>query len=91
MAIPNILAAVACDVRHFDASIGGLGGCPFAPGATGNVCTEDLVHRLHAMGYETGIDLDGLIEVSKRMQEIIGRELPELSQPLIPSPVLGEG
>src|SRR5215208_3536936 len=76
MAIPNILAAVECGVRHFDASIGGLGGCLFAPGATGNVCTEDLVHCLHAMGYETGIDLEGLIEVSKRVQEIIGRELP---------------
>jgi hydroxymethylglutaryl-CoA lyase len=63
-------------VRHFDASIGGLGGCPFAPGATGNVCTEDLVHCLHAMDYETGIDLDGLIEVSKCVQEIIGRALP---------------
>jgi hydroxymethylglutaryl-CoA lyase len=76
MAIPNILAAVECGVRHFDASIGGLGGCPFAPGATGNVCTEDLVHCLHAMGYETGIDLDALIEVSKRVEEMIGRELP---------------
>jgi hydroxymethylglutaryl-CoA lyase len=76
MAIPNILAALECGVRHFDASIGGLGGCPFAPGATGNVCTEDLVHCVHAMGYETGIDLPGLIEVSQRVQEIIGRELP---------------
>jgi len=76
MAIPNILAAVECGVRHFDASIGGLGGCPFAPGATGNVCTEDLVHCLHAMGYETGVDLDALVAVSKRVQEIIGRELP---------------
>jgi len=76
MAIPNILTAVECGVRHFDASIGGLGGCPFAPGATGNVCTEDLVHCLHAMGYETGVDLDALIEVSKRVEEIIGRELP---------------
>ena len=76
MAIPNILAAVECGVRHFDASIGGLGGCPFAPGATGNVCTEDLVHCLHAMGYETGIDLDALIEVAKRVEEMVGRELP---------------
>lgn len=76
MAIPNILAAIDCGVRHFDSSVGGLGGCPFAPGATGNVCTEDLVHCLHAMGYATGIDLDGLIDVSKRVQEIIGRELP---------------
>ena len=76
MAIPNILAAVECGVAHFDASIGGLGGCPFAPGATGNVCTEDLVHCLHAMGYETGINLDDLVEVSRCVQEIIGRELP---------------
>ncbi|MBM3223987.1 MAG: hydroxymethylglutaryl-CoA lyase [Candidatus Tectomicrobia bacterium] len=76
MAIPNILAAIDCGVQHFDASIGGLGGCPYAPGATGNVCTEDLVHCLHAMGYATGIDLDALIAVSKRVQEVIGRELP---------------
>jgi hydroxymethylglutaryl-CoA lyase len=76
MAIPNILAAMDYGVRHFDASIGGLGGCPFAPGATGNVCTEDLVHCLHAMGYETGIDLDRLISTSLQVEEIIGRTLP---------------
>ncbi|GIX46384.1 MAG: hydroxymethylglutaryl-CoA lyase [Candidatus Tectimicrobiota bacterium] len=76
MAIPNILAAIDCGVRHFDASIGGLGGCPFAPGATGNVCTEDLVHCLHAMGYETGIDLDRLIETAQRVEQILGRTLP---------------
>lgn len=76
MAIPNILTAIEHGVRHFDSSVGGLGGCPYAPGATGNVCTEDLVHCLHAMGYETGIDLDALIEVSRRVQDIIGRELP---------------
>ncbi|MGQ4806792.1 Hydroxymethylglutaryl-CoA lyase YngG [Candidatus Entotheonellaceae bacterium PAL068K] len=76
MAIPNILAAMDCGVTHFDASIGGLGGCPFAPEATGNVCTEDLVHCLHAMEYETGIDLDGLIDASRRVEAIIGRTLP---------------
>ncbi len=76
MAIANILAAMECGVTHFDASIGGLGGCPFAPGASGNVCTEDLVHGLHAMGVETGINLDALIETAKRVQEIIGRPLP---------------
>jgi hydroxymethylglutaryl-CoA lyase len=76
MAIPNILAAMECGVTHFDASIGGLGGCPFAPGASGNVCTEDLVHCLHAMEIETGVDLDRLIAVSKRVQEIVGRALP---------------
>ena len=76
MAIPNILAAMEMGVTNFDASIGGLGGCPFAPGASGNVCTEDLVHCLAAMGVETGIDLDALIGVSKRVQEIVGRSLP---------------
>ena len=76
MAIPNILAAMACGVTHFDASIGGLGGCPFAPGASGNVCTEDLVHCLHAMGVGTGIDLDRLTATSRRVQEILGRPLP---------------
>ena len=76
MAIPNILAAMECGVTHFDSSIGGLGGCPFAPGASGNVCSEDLVHCLHAMGVETGIDLGRLVAVSRRVQEIIGRTLP---------------
>jgi hydroxymethylglutaryl-CoA lyase len=76
MAIPNILAAMACGVTNFDASIGGLGGCPFAPGASGNVCTEDLVHCLHAMEVGTGIDLDRLLAVSRRVQDIVGRPLP---------------
>jgi hydroxymethylglutaryl-CoA lyase len=76
MAIPNILAAMEMGVTHFDASVGGLGGCPYAPGASGNVCTEDLVHCLHAMGVETGVDLDGLVETSRRVQEIVGRSLP---------------
>jgi hydroxymethylglutaryl-CoA lyase len=76
MAIPNILAAMEYGVTHIDSSIGGLGGCPFAPGASGNVCSEDLVHCLHAMGVETGIDLDRLIETSRRVQEVIGRTLP---------------
>jgi hydroxymethylglutaryl-CoA lyase len=76
MAIPNILAALECGVTHLDASIGGLGGCPFAPGASGNVCTEDLVHCLHAMGVATGIDLGRLVAVSRRVEQIIGRSLP---------------
>src|SRR5436305_496093 len=75
MAIPNILAAMEYGVTNFDASIGGLGGCPFAPGASGNVCTEDLVHCLHAMGIESGIDLDRLVGVRRRVQEIVGRAL----------------
>jgi hydroxymethylglutaryl-CoA lyase len=76
MAIPNILAAMECGITHFDSSIGGLGGCPFAPGASGNVCSEDLVHALHAMGVDTGIDLDRLLDVSRRVEAIIGRTLP---------------
>jgi hydroxymethylglutaryl-CoA lyase len=76
MAIPNIIAAMELGVTNLDASIGGLGGCPYAPGASGNVCSEDLVHCLHAMGVETGIDLPAYIETSRRVQEIIGRVLP---------------
>ena len=76
MAIPNILAAMDAGVTHFDGSIGGLGGCPFAPGASGNVCTEDLVHCLHAMGVETGVALDRLVATARRVQEIVGRTLP---------------
>jgi hydroxymethylglutaryl-CoA lyase len=76
MAIPNILAAMEHGVTNFDASIGGLGGCPFAPGASGNVCSEDLVHCLHAMGVATGIDLDRLVAVSRRVEGIVGRPLP---------------
>src|SRR3989449_1555372 len=76
MAIPNILAAMECGVTHFDGSIGGLGACPFAPGASGNACTEGLVHCLHAMTAATGIDLDRLIAPSRRVQEIVGRTLP---------------
>jgi hydroxymethylglutaryl-CoA lyase len=76
MAIPNILVALECGVTNLDASIGGLGGCPFAPGASGNVCTEDLVHCLHAMGIATGIDLDRLVAASRRVEQIIGRTLP---------------
>jgi hydroxymethylglutaryl-CoA lyase len=76
MAIPNVLAAIDCGVTDFDASVGGLGGCPYAPGATGNVCSEDLVHCLHEMGYETGVDLNALIATSNRVEEIVGYTLP---------------
>lgn len=72
----NVLAALAEGVTHFDSSIAGLGGCPFAPRATGNICTEDLVHMLHAMGIHTGIRLDKLIETSEWIESVIGRTLP---------------
>ena len=59
-----------------DASLGGLGGCPFAPRATGNICTEDLVYLLHGEGVETGIDLDALIEAATWLEGVLGRQLP---------------
>lgn len=76
MGLANALAALRAGIDRFDASLGGLGGCPFAPGASGNVCTEDLVHCLGAMRVATGIDLTKLIAVAKRVQHIIGRPLP---------------
>ena len=75
-ALANILVALQYGITEFDASVGGLGGCPYAPGASGNVATEEVVHMLHDMGIETGIDLDALIEVAKLAQEIVGRPLP---------------
>ena len=71
-----MLAALELGVDDFDASVGGLGGCPYAPGATGNVATEEVVHMLHDMGIATGIDLGALIEAARLAQEIVGRELP---------------
>lgn len=75
LALANALAGLQAGVRHFDSSLGGLGGCPFAPGATGNVSTEDLVHMLHEMGIETGINLDGLLELGRQLRKIVGHEL----------------
>lgn len=76
MGLSNILAGMEAGVDSFDSSLGGLGGCPFAPGATGNVCTEDVVHMLHSMGIETGLSLDGLLEASKTLTKIVGHETP---------------
>ncbi len=75
MGIPGILAAMAAGVSHFDASFGGLGGCPFAPGASGNVCTEDLIHCLEAMGVHTGVDLEKLVETATRGEQAVGHPL----------------
>ena len=75
-ALANVLTALGRGVVRFDASIGGLGGCPYAPGASGNAVTEDLVHMCHDMGIETGIDLDELIACAELAREIVGRELP---------------
>jgi hydroxymethylglutaryl-CoA lyase/(R)-citramalyl-CoA lyase len=69
-------AALEAGATVFEASVGGLGGCPFAPRATGNVATEDLVYLLHGEGVETGIDLDALIAVSEWLARVLGRDLP---------------
>jgi len=72
----NAYAALHAGATVFDASVGGLGGCPFAPRATGNIATEDLVYLLHGEGVETGIDLEALIAVAVWLEETLGRELP---------------
>jgi hydroxymethylglutaryl-CoA lyase len=75
-ALANILCSVQMGVATVDSAIGGLGGCPYAPGAAGNVATEDVVFMLHGMGISTGVDLDRLVEVSRRTSSIVGHELP---------------
>jgi isopropylmalate/homocitrate/citramalate synthase len=72
----NAVAALESGVVSLDASVGGAGGCPFAPKATGNIATEDLVYLLRGMGVETGIDLDALIECSRWLGQQLGKELP---------------
>lgn len=74
-ALANALVGLSAGVTTFDASIGGLGGCPYAPGAAGNLATEDAVFMLHGMGVETGINLDRLVEAGEIAQELIGRKL----------------
>jgi hydroxymethylglutaryl-CoA lyase len=74
-ALANVLIGLEMGVRTFDASVGGLGGCPYAPGAAGNLATEDLVYMLHRMGVGTGIDLDKLWEAGKVAAAVVGHEL----------------
>jgi hydroxymethylglutaryl-CoA lyase len=76
MGLANLLAGVQGGIVRFDGSLGGLGGCPYAPGASGNICSEDAVHMLDAMGYDTGIDLAKLLAVARRLPEIVGHEVP---------------
>jgi hydroxymethylglutaryl-CoA lyase len=71
-----VLVGLALGIRDYDSSIAGLGGCPYAPGAAGNIATEDLVYMLHGMGIETGLDLDKLIEAGRLAERIVGRALP---------------
>jgi hydroxymethylglutaryl-CoA lyase len=76
LGLANALAGLDLGLVDFESSIGGLGGCPFAPRAVGNICTEDFVHMAHEMGIETGVDLDALLSVAAFTQETVGRPLP---------------
>ena len=76
MGLANVLAAVEAGITRFDGSLGGLGGCPYAPGASGNICSEDAIHMLDAMGYDTGIDLDSLLHVARDLPNIVDHDVP---------------
>jgi hydroxymethylglutaryl-CoA lyase len=76
LGLSNVLAAYEAGARRFDASLGGLGGCPFAPGASGNICTEDLVNLCEEMGLPTGIDLPHLLTLSRGLPALLGHEMP---------------
>ena len=76
MGLANVLAGVDAGADRFDASFGGIGGCPYAPGASGNVCTEDIAHALALMGYDTGIDLPLLLAAASRLPALIGHDIP---------------
>jgi hydroxymethylglutaryl-CoA lyase len=76
LGLANVAAAYEAGARRFDASLGGLGGCPFAPGASGNICTEDLVNMCEEMGIPTGIDLPKLIALSRGLPALLGHEMP---------------
>jgi hydroxymethylglutaryl-CoA lyase len=76
MGLANVVAGIGAGVRSFDGSVSGLGGCPFAPGATGNICTEDMVNMLEDMGYDTRVDLAKLLAVARRIPAIVGHDVP---------------
>ncbi len=76
MGLANVLAAIDAGADRFDASFGGIGGCPYAPGASGNVCTEEIVHALALMGYDTGVDLPRLLAAAARLPALIGHDVP---------------
>ena len=76
MGLANVLAGIRAGIVHYDGSLGGLGGCPFAPGATGNICTEDMVNMLEDMDFDTGVDLDKLLAAAVKMPAIVGHDVP---------------
>jgi len=75
-ALANVLAGLESGITIFDSSLGGLGGCPYAPGASGNLATEDLVYMLHGMGIKTGIDLEALVDAGELASNLLGKKLP---------------
>ena len=75
MGLANVVAGIRAGIVSFDGSLAGLGGCPFAPGATGNICTEDMVNMLEDMGYDTGVDLDKLLAAAVKMPAIVGHDV----------------
>jgi hydroxymethylglutaryl-CoA lyase len=76
MGLANVLAAVQAGIDRFDGSLGGLGGCPYAPGASGNISSEDAIHMLQAMGFDTGVDLARLLAAARRLPRIVGHDVP---------------
>ncbi|GAB2914496.1 hydroxymethylglutaryl-CoA lyase [Paralcaligenes ginsengisoli] len=76
LGLANVLAAINAGIDRFDASLGGLGGCPYAPGASGNICTEELVHMLELMGYDTGVSLQHCLACSAELPRLVGHDIP---------------
>ncbi|MBU3626965.1 hydroxymethylglutaryl-CoA lyase [Polynucleobacter sp. JS-Safj-400b-B2] len=76
MGLANVLAAVQSGIIRFDGSLGGLGGCPYAPGASGNISSEDAIHMLDAMGYDTGMNIPKLLQLARELPAIVGHEVP---------------
>lgn len=90
----NAYAAFRAGIRRFDTSLGGIGGCPFSPGALGNIATEDLVHMFNGMGIDTAIKLDGLVSATKWLADQLGKELPAMigkAEPVYPKPRIDHG
>ena len=74
--LANVMSGLNLGITDYESCFGGMGGCPFAPNATGNVCSEDLIYLLHEMGIETGIDLDKIISIAKKVENLVGHKLP---------------
>jgi hydroxymethylglutaryl-CoA lyase len=74
--LANVMSALNLGITDYESCFGGMGGCPFAPNATGNICSEDLIYLLHEMGIETGIDLDKLISIAQNVENLVGHKLP---------------